>query len=153
MSPGPLPEVVAAAEPALRAHAVPEPAQGRFAEVLADDPARAFVLEAVHEAHGMHYAEPAGFTGLDPDLALLGGDALYALGLSRLAAVGDLEAVAELADLISLCARCRAEGRPEVAEPLWAASAQRLSGAGGEGARATFCALAHEGQPTGTDGS
>ena len=46
---------------------------------------------------------PAGGRAIDdPDLALLLGDQLYALGLSRLAALGDLEAVAELADLISL---------------------------------------------------
>ena len=40
----------------------------------------------------------------DPDLRLLAGDYLYALGLSRLARLGDLEAVRELADLITLCA-------------------------------------------------
>ena len=39
--------------------------------------------------------------GADPDLALLAGDYLYALGLERLAALGDLEAVRELSDLIS----------------------------------------------------
>ena len=41
----------------------------------------------------------------DPDLALLAGDRLYALGLERLAALGDLEAVAELADVIALARR------------------------------------------------
>ena len=40
----------------------------------------------------------AGGPPEDPDLALLLGDQLYALGLSRLAALGDLDAVAELAD-------------------------------------------------------
>ena len=53
---------------------------------------------------------------MDDDLRLLAGDALYALGLSRLAQTGDLDAVAELADLISDCARAHAEGRPEQAE-------------------------------------
>ena len=53
---------------------------------------------------------------MDDDLRLLAGDALYALGLSRLADSGDLAAVAELADLISLTARAQAEGRPEDAE-------------------------------------
>ena len=33
---------------------------------------------------------------MEPDLRLLAGDALYALGLARLAERGDLDAVAEL---------------------------------------------------------
>ena len=41
--------------------------------------------------------------------ALLAGDYLYALGLERLAGRGDLEAVGELADLISLAAQVHAE--------------------------------------------
>ena len=55
---------------------------------------------------------------MDADLRLLAGDALYALGLSRWPTRGDLEAVAELSDLISLTARAQAEGRPEHAERL-----------------------------------
>ena len=46
----------------------------------------------------------------DDDLLLLSGDYFYALGLSRLAALGDLEAVGELADLITLCAQVHAAG-------------------------------------------
>jgi hypothetical protein len=72
---------------------------------------------------------------MDDDLRLLAGDALYALGLSRLADGGDLEAVSELSDLISLTARTHAEGRGELAEELWLASARALSPAGGPGAR------------------
>ena len=30
----------------------------------------------------MHYGEPRAFTGMDDDLRLLAGDALYALGLA-----------------------------------------------------------------------
>jgi hypothetical protein len=63
---------------------------------------------------------------MDADLRLLAGDALYALGLSRLAETGDLEAVAVLSDLISGSARAHAEGRPEDADALWQSSAQRL---------------------------
>ena len=48
---------------------------------------------------------------MDDDLRLLAGDALYALGLARLAQTGDLAAVAELSDLISLSAQAHAEGR------------------------------------------
>ena len=55
----------------------------------------------------------------DPDLALLGGDRLYALGLERLAADGDLPAIRALADLISECARSHAEGAPDRAHGAW----------------------------------
>jgi hypothetical protein len=127
-------EVAAAADPSLRAHAVPDPPLGRFEDGPAEG-ARAFVLEAVHEGYLMHYGEPRGFAGMDDDLRLLAGDSLYALGLARLAEAGDIEAVAELADLISLCARAQAEGRSELCERLWAASAAALSPAGGAGAR------------------
>ena len=65
------------------------------------DGARGFVLEAVYEGYLLHYGEPRAFTGMDRDLRLLAGDALYALGLARLAETGDLEAVAVLSDLIS----------------------------------------------------
>jgi hypothetical protein len=74
----------------------------------------------------MHYGEPRAFRGMDPDLRLLAGDALYALGLSRLAEAGDVEAVAELSDLISGSAQAHAEGRPEDAEALWRATSDRL---------------------------
>ena len=70
------------------------------------------MLEAVREGYELHYGEPRVFAGMDDDLRLLAGDALYALGLSRLAEAGDLDAVAELADLISACAQAQAEDRP-----------------------------------------
>jgi hypothetical protein len=120
--------------PALAVHAVADPGAGRF-EALLDRPERRFVLEAVYEGYLMHYGTPRVFEDLDPDLALLAGDALYALGLERLAAAGDLEAVAELSDLISLSARAQAEGDPQLAEALWEASAKALSSEGGAGAR------------------
>jgi hypothetical protein len=76
---------------------------------------------------------------MDDDLRLLAGDELYALGLSRLAEKGDLEAVAELAELISLCAWARSEGMPEeLVETLWAATEKRLRKGSGPGARAAL---------------
>ena len=60
----------------------------------------------------------------DPDLALLEGDRLYADGLEQLAEQGDLEAITALADVISLCARSHAEGRPEMAQDAWANAAR-----------------------------
>ena len=52
------------------------------------------------------------------------GDQLYAMGLSRLTELGDLEAVAELADLISLLAQAELQpGSRELSQALWAAGA------------------------------
>ena len=140
----PLAAVVERADPALRAAARGAPAPERVASA-GTDPDRAFVLEAVREGYLLHYGESRAFAGLDPDLELLGGDTLYALGIARLAATGDLEGVAELADLIALCARARAEGREELVEPLWRASGAVLAGDDrAEGARATFARLTAE---------
>jgi hypothetical protein len=113
-----LAEVAAAADPALREHAVAEPTDVGYGD---------FVLEAVREGYELHYGTPRAFAGMDDDLRLLAGDALYALGLSHLAETGDLEAVAELADLISACAQAQAENRPERAEERWAAAAEKLA--------------------------
>jgi hypothetical protein len=120
-----LADVVAAADPALAPHAVRDPGPERFAGV---EGVRGFVLEAVYEGYLMHYGEPRAFSGMDADLRLLAGDALYALGLSRLAEAGDLEAVAILSELISDSAQAQAEGRAADAEALWAASSDRLRG-------------------------
>ena len=71
----------------------------------------AFVVEAVREGYLLHYGEPRLLAGHDDDLALLAGDYLYALGIDRLAALGDTEAVAVLGDLIGRCAQLHAEER------------------------------------------
>ena len=71
----------------------------------------ALLIETVREGYLLHYGRPRVVVGADADLALLAGDYLYALGLERLAALGDLEAVRELSDLISLSAQLHAEGR------------------------------------------
>ncbi len=119
-------EQVAAADSQLSGLAAPRPGPGRFEELDAPHERR-FVLEAVHEGYLLHYGEPRAFTGLEPDLRLLAGDALYALGLARLARSGDLEAVGVLADLISAVARAHAEGRPEAAAEQWRAAALTLA--------------------------
>jgi hypothetical protein len=117
--------LIEAADPALAQYAVDEPGAGRFGN---GDDIRAFVLEAVYEGYLMHYGEPRAFTGMDDDLRLLAGDALYALGLARLAESGDLEAVAVLSDLSSGSAQAQAEGRPGDAEALWESSSGALVG-------------------------
>lgn len=63
----------------------------------------------------------------DADLALLAGDRLYALGLERLAAAGDLEAVAALARTIAACARAGAEAAPERARAAWAEAVAEMA--------------------------
>jgi hypothetical protein len=119
-----LEEVIAAADPAFAPYAESSPGPGRFDEV---EGIRGFVLEAVYEGYLMHYGRPRAFAGMDADLRLLAGDALYALGLSRLAEAGDIEAVAVLSDLISGSAQAHAEGRADDAEALWRASASALA--------------------------
>jgi hypothetical protein len=87
----------------------------------------ALVVEAVREGYLLHYGEPRLLAGHDPDLALLAGDYLYALGLDRLAALGDTRAVAILADLISTCARLQAEGETEGIPDLWRNAAKSIA--------------------------
>jgi hypothetical protein len=118
-------ELTAAADATLRPHAVADPPEGEFAPRVGD-PVRGFVLEAVREGYLLHYDEPRAFTGMDPDLRLLAGDSLYALGLARLAESGDLAAVAELADLISACAQAESEGGRGGVPGLWESTAKAL---------------------------
>jgi hypothetical protein len=84
------------------------------------------LVEAIREGYLLHYESPRLIEGADGDLRLLAGDYLYALGLEKLAARGDLDAVRELADLISLSAQVHAEngdGSPgDLAGALWLAA-------------------------------
>ena len=96
-------------------------------EVPSDE--RAFVLQAIREGYLQHYGEGHVVRTEDRDLALLAGDRLYALGLARLAELGDLEAVTVLADLISKCAQAHAEGDAGRADAAWQAAAAKLRGA------------------------
>jgi hypothetical protein len=142
-----LAQVVRASDPALHPHAERNPPPGRFEGRFPPGADRAFVVEAIHEGWLMHYDVPRLFKGADDDLRLLGGDALFALGLARLAAVGDLDGVAELADLISLAARAVAEDRADWGPALWDSTAEALARgreAASGGARATFEQLVAE---------
>jgi hypothetical protein len=92
------------------------------------------LVEAIREGYLLHYETPRVIQGADSDLRLLAGDYLYALGLERLAARGDLEAVSELADLISLAAQVHAENGPgsadERAGALWLAATVAVAAGG-----------------------
>jgi len=86
-----------------------------------------FVVEAVREGYLLHYGEPRLLAGHDADLALLAGDYLYALGIERLAALGDTAAVHRLADLISICAQLHAEGREAEVPAVWGRTVEALT--------------------------
>jgi hypothetical protein len=88
----------------------------------------ALVMEAVREGYLLHYRESRVLEGYDEDLALLAGDYLYALGLDRLATLGDTAAVAVLSELIARCAQLHAEGRASEVEPLWVEAGRRIRG-------------------------
>jgi hypothetical protein len=84
------------------------------------------LVEAIYEGYLLHYGEPRVVRCKDPDLGLLVGDRLYALGLARLVEIGDTFAVSELADTISLSALAQGAGDPELALEVWAAGARAV---------------------------
>ena len=86
-------------------------------------------LETIYEGYLVHYGRARLFAPPDGDAALLLGDYLYAHGLVRIAAVRDVDAVADLATLIAVCAQLRADGA-EGDGPACAATAALL-GSGG----------------------
>ena len=95
----------------------------------------ALLIETIYEGYLQHYGSGRVVRPADPELALLAGDRLYALGLSRLAELGDLEAVGALADVISECAQAHAEGRGSDAATIWERGADAVGhGIGAVGA-------------------
>jgi hypothetical protein len=103
-------------------------ASGRCRERAPD---YALLIESILEGYLVHYQRPRLIEPPDEGLRLLAGDYLYALGLSRLAALGDLEAVRELADVIGLCAQAHSGPEPpspDVPEAIWALGALGVAG-------------------------
>jgi hypothetical protein len=86
----------------------------------------ALLVEAIHEAYLLHYDASATVSQEDADLALLAGDRLYALGLDRLARLGDLESVDVLAEVIARCAEAHAAGDPAAAAVAWRTGAEAV---------------------------
>lgn len=113
------PQPGGASEPARLAAAGPR-ARGLEAEYE-------LLVEMIFEGCRLHYGPQRVVRTGDRDLALLLGDQLYALGLVRLARIGDLDAVGELADVISLVAQARIAGDPELADAVWTAGAVAIS--------------------------
>ena len=108
---------VAPADGALGALAAGGPrAQAHAADI-------AFVVEAIREGWLLHYGEPRVLADAEPDLRLLAGDRLYALGLARLAVLGDLAAVVELADVIALSAQAQIQDDAALSDAVWEAGA------------------------------
>ena len=87
-------------------------------------------LESIYEGYLLHYGRPRLFSPADSDTAILLGDYLYAHGLVRVAAQGEVAVVSDLAELISLCAQLRAEER-EGDGAAWAGTVSLLGAADG----------------------
>jgi hypothetical protein len=101
------------------------------------EPRYALGLETIYEGYLLHFGRPRLFAPHDADTALLLGDYLYAHGLVRVAAAGTVDAVADLAALISLCAQLRADGNPGDGAG-WAATAALLGSGRLAGPRAAL---------------
>ena len=84
------------------------------------------LVEAIYEGYLLHYGEPRVLSVADADLRVLAGDRLYAIGLARLVELGDTDAVAELADTITLSALAQGKGEQELADAVWAAGARAV---------------------------
>ena len=112
---------VAASDPGLGARAAAGPRTASREEDYE------LLVEAIHEGYLLHYGSGRVMRPSDPDLALLAGDRLYALGLSKLAELGDLEGIDVLASVISECAQAHAEGRGADTEMIWRRGADAVA--------------------------
>jgi len=129
----------AAAESPLWAEALlPRERRAREAVFSSLGPAAEAVgLETIYEGYLLHYGRPRLFSPPDADASLLLGDYLYAHGLVRVARGGNVDAVADLAELISLCAQGRADGR-DGDGAAWAATSALLGRGALDPARASL---------------
>lgn len=108
------------------------------------------LVETIYEGYLLHYHSPRVVQAPDADLGLLVGDRLYALGLARLVEMGDLEAVAELADVITLSALAHGAGDQQLADAVWLAGARAI-GWGGSARHEQAKALTRAGSPGALD--
>jgi hypothetical protein len=137
-APGSSPDTPAAVSPARLVLAGPRARAGAEEYEL--------VMEAIYEGYLLHYEVPRLVCPRDADVGLLAGDQLYALGLDRLVALGDLPAVGELADVITLTALAQGSGDRALADAVWTAGA-RAVGWGATEAHGLAKGLARAGSP------
>ena len=150
-------ELVAAEGEAIAPALGPEPGEDALGPLIAaaararpDAQEYALVVESVLEGYLLHFGRTRLLDTDDDDLRLLAGDYMYALGLSRLARLGDLPAVRALADLITLSARHHAAGTDDqrLLEGLWALTALAVGGGSWPGYEAVIAsARAGRGDP------
>jgi hypothetical protein len=86
----------------------------------------ALLVEAIYEGYLLHYGSPRVVLAPEADVGVLAGDRLYAIGLERLVALGDTDAVAELADTITLSALAQGGGHKALADAIWEAGARAV---------------------------
>ena len=118
-------------ESALWAESLRPPAERECQPVFSPlaAPRLALGLETIYEGYLVHYGRSRLFEPTERNTVLLLGDYLYAHGLVRVAASASAAAVADLAELISLCAQLQGSAagtRPVADGPLWAATAALL---------------------------
>jgi hypothetical protein len=131
-------EAAVAESPLWGEAARPEGEQSRVPVFSALAPqSHALGLETIYEGYLVHYGLSRLFAPSDRDTALLLGDYLYAHGLVHVAGSGDIAAVSDLSELISLCAQARAGGR-DGDGAAWAATSASLGGGGLDLARAAL---------------
>ena len=100
------------------------------------------LVEMIYEGYLLHYGRPRVLRAREADVGVLAGDRLYAIGLERLVALGDADAVAELADTIMLSALAQGSGEVELAQAIWDAGARAVGwGTSAEHARAKTLVL------------
>jgi hypothetical protein len=140
-APGPFDVIAdeAAAESELWAEALLDADARQLVPVFSQlcEPVYALAVETIYEGYLAHYGRPRLFAPSDEDSALLLGDYLYAHGLVRVAETGNVIAVGDLAELISLCAQLRADGRTGDGA-AWAATAAQLGTGTLAGARSAL---------------
>jgi hypothetical protein len=120
-------------DPAAHAECDEDPATASPARIAAAGPRAEgrreeyeLLVEAIYEGYLLHYGAPRVVRPAEADLGLLAGDRLYAIGLSRLVALEDVAAVAELADTITLSALAHAQGEQALADAVWEAGARAV---------------------------
>jgi len=83
-------------------------------------------VEAIREGHLLHWGKGRVVVTHDSDLALLAGDRLYAMGLERVAATGNVTAIRQLSRLIKASAEAQAAGLGDASEAEWASTCETV---------------------------